>query len=205
VDRGDGSQGDVRLTRLRWRLRGAWLWPSFAAATVLESALLHWLPVEGDATGWVAGLLAAGCVNLIGVALLGAVGGLWLRRRRPDLPRVVAEDYAGTAVLAIVAAGFVVAGVLHRPAISDRRAAFAEQSLAVRRWVAAHGDAYARSHVGLADTVLVDEQLFRTCVPGPDPKRWLCLVVDTARSPPAVKRDVSREPNARFSPRGGFR
>jgi hypothetical protein len=205
VDRGDGSQGSGRLTRLRWRLRGAWLWPTFVGTTVLESALLHVLPVQGESTGWVAALLVAGCVNLIGVALLGAVGGLWLRRRRPDLPRVVAENYAGTAVLALVAACFVVAGVLHRPAIRERRAAFAEQSLAVRRWVAVHGDPYARSHVQLADTVLVDEQLFRTCVPGRDPKRWLCLVVDTTRSPPAVKRDLSREPNALMHPRGGFR
>ena len=108
-------------------------------------------------------------------------------------------------MLGIVAAGFVVAGVLHRPGITERREAFAEQSLAVRRWVAAHGDAYARSHVERADTVLVDEELFRTCVPSPDPKRWLCLVVDTTRSPPAVKRDPNREPNARFHPRGGFR
>jgi hypothetical protein len=205
VDDPDRAGGTRRLKRLRWRLRGAWLWPTFAVATVLEMVLLHVLPVQGQATGWVAALLVAGCLNVIAVALVGGIGGIVLRRRRGDMPRVVADNYAGTAVLGIVAAGLLVAGLLHRPMVVDRRAAFGAQSLAVRRWVAAHGDAFARAHVARADSIVLDENLFRTCVPGRDPKRWLCLVVDTAQSPPAVKRDVSREPNARFSPRGGFR
>jgi hypothetical protein len=205
VDDPDRAEGTRRLERLRWRLRGAWLWPTFVVATVLEMALLHVLPVQGDATGWVAALLVAGCLNVIAVALVGGVGGIVLRRRRADMPRVVADNYAGTAVLAIVAAGLLVAGLLHRPLVVDRRAAFGAQSLAVRRWVAAHGDAFARAHVGRADSLRLDEDLFRTCVPGRDPKRWLCLVVDTVRSPPVVRRDLSSEANALVNARGGFR
>ena len=97
------------------------------------------------------------------------------------------------------------AGLVHRPVIADRQAAFDEQLLAVQRWVTQHGDAYANARVSLADSVVVDEELFRTCVPGRDPKRWLCLIVDTSTSPPSVKRDPNREPNARFNPRGSFR
>lgn len=190
---------------MRWRLRGAWLWPTFVAATVLEMFLLHWLPVQGDATGWVAALLVAGCLNLIGVVVVGGIGGVLLHRRRPDLPKVVADNYAGMAALALVAAAFVVAGIAHRPSITERREAFARQSQAVRAWVARNGDAFARAHVGQADTVLVDVGLFRTCVPTPDPKRRLCLIVDTTGSPPSVRRDTNREPNATFNPRGGFR
>jgi hypothetical protein len=189
------------LKRLRWRLRGAWLWPTFVVATVLETALLHWLPVQGDATGWVGALLATGCLNLIAVVVVGGIGGVWLRRRRLDLPKVVADDYAGTVALAIVAVSFVIAGVLHRPAVTHRREAFSAQSLAVRSWVAIHGDAYARAHVARADSVLLDENLYRTCVPEPDPKRSLCLVVDTTTSPPSIRRDRNREPNTGFVPR----
>jgi hypothetical protein len=189
------------LKRLRWRLRGAWLWPTFVVATVLETALLHWLPVQGDGTGWVAALLAAGCLNLIAVVAVGGIGGVWLRRRRPDLPKVVADDYAGTVALAITAVSFVVAGVLHRPAVTHRREAFSKQSLAVRSWVAIHGDAYARAHISRADSVRLDEDLYRTCVPEPDPKRSLCLVVDTTTSPPSIRRDRNREPNTGFVPR----
>lgn len=193
------------LRRLRWRLRGAWLWPTFVVATLAEMVLLHELPVQGETTGWISALLVAGCLNLVGVVVIGGPGGMLLRRRRPDLPKVVAADYAGTVALGIVALGFVVAGLLHRPVIADRQAAFDEQLLAVHRWVALHGDRYANAHVSLASTVAVDEDLFRTCVPRRDPKRWLCLIIDTTQSPPVVKRDPNREPNATFQPRGGFR
>jgi hypothetical protein len=201
----DHLESGSGLRRLRWRLRGAWLWPTFVLATLLETALLHALPVQGESTGWISALLVAGCMNLVAVVVLGGPGGLLLRRKRPDLPKVVAADYAGTAALGVVAVGLVVAGLVHRPVIVDRQAAFDEQLLAVHRWVAQHGDAFANAHVSQADTVAVDEDLFRTCVPGRDPKRWLCLVVDTTQSPPVVKRDINREPNADFQPRGGFR
>ena len=74
----------------------------------------------------------------------------------------------------------------------------------MHRWVTQNGDRYANAHVSQADTVVIDADLFRTCVPGRDPKRWLCLIVDTSRSPAAVKRDPNRESNESFRPRGGF-
>jgi hypothetical protein len=193
------------LRRLRWRLRGAWLWPTFVVATSCEMALLHWLPVQGDSTRWISALLVAGCLNLMAVVVLGGPGGVVLRRRRPDLPNVVATDYAGTVALAVVALALVAAGLVHRPVIADRRAAFDEQLLAVHRWVTQNGDAAANANVSRADTIVIDEGLFRTCVPGRDPKRWLCLVVDTTMSPPSVRRDPNHEPNARLSPRGAFK
>lgn len=201
----DARDGRGGLRRLRWRVRGAWLWPSFAVATVLEMALLHWLPVAGDDTSLLEALLLAGCLNVIAVALLGGLGGAALRRRRPDMPRVVADNYAGTAALLAVAAAFLVAGLVHRPEIADERAAFTEQSLAVRSWVQANGDAFARAHVSAATALRVDADLYRTCVPGRDPKRWLCLFVDTSSAPPVVRRDPSHESNETFNPRGGFR
>jgi hypothetical protein len=205
VDGDDRANAGGGWRRMRWRLRGAMLWPTFLVATLVEMALLHALPVQGESTRWISALLAAGCLNLVAIVAVGGPAGLLLRRRRRDLPKVVADDYAGTAALILVAAGLVVAGVVHHPAIAERRAAFDEQLLAVHRWVTQHGDAYANAHVSLADTLAVDDDLFRTCVPSRDPKRWLCLIVDTTRTPPAVKRDPSREPNARLHPRGGFR
>jgi hypothetical protein len=173
----------------------------FLVVTVLEMGLLHWLPVQGDATGWVAALLVAGCLNLMAVVVVGGLGAVALRRRRRDLPKVVADDYAGRVALGLVAGGLLLGGLLHRPLVEHRRAAFAQQSLAVRKWVALHGDAFARAHVARADSIRLDENLYRTCVPGPDPKRSLCLVVDTSKDPAAVRRDRSREPNTGFVPR----
>lgn len=199
------KRGADGLRRLRWRRRGAWLWPAFAAATVAEAALLRWLPVAGDGTGPVAGVLLAGSLNVAAVALLGTLGGRLLRRARPELPRVVADDRAGLAALALVAGALVAAGLAHRPALRAEREALAVQDEAVRRWVRAHGDAFARAHVDRAVALRVDDRLFRTCLPTPDPDRWLCLIVDAARRPPRVTRDASAESNALRFPRGVLR
>jgi hypothetical protein len=193
------------LRRLRWKLRGAQLWPAFVLVTLLEMPLLHWLPLTGDRTGLLAALLLAGCLNIIAVALIGGLGGVALRRRRPDLPKVVADNYAGTAALAAVALAFVGFGIAHRPAIADEHAAFERHQVAVARWLDAHGDLFARTHSDSATTLQVDTDLYRTCIPGPDPKRWLCLIVETSQSPPQITRDPNRESNASWNPRGGFR
>jgi hypothetical protein len=193
------------LRRLRWRLRGAQLWPLFAIVTVLEMPLLHWLPLSGERTGLLAALVLAGCLNIIAVALVGGLGGVVLRRRRPDLPKVVADNYAGTAALGAVALAFVGFGIAHRPAIADEHASFGEQQVAVRRWVLVHGDSFTLAHREAATTLLIDTDLYRTCMPGPDPRRWLCLIVETGPSPPRVTRDPNHESNASFNPRGSFR
>jgi hypothetical protein len=186
-------------------MSGAWLWPAFLVLTVLEMGLLHWLPVAGDGSGLIGSLLLAGCINVGAIAVLGGIGGVLLRRRRGDLPKVVADDYAGLVALGCVCAVFLAAGIVHRPQLRAEREAFSRQSEAVRQWVAVHGDDFARAHVEAADSILVDRDLYRTCVPGPDPKRWLCLVVDTSHDPPLVRLDASRESNSAQHFRGGFR
>ncbi|HEV3229065.1 MAG TPA: hypothetical protein VGY97_06295 [Solirubrobacteraceae bacterium] len=97
-----------RWRRLRWRLRGAWQWPTFAAFVVLDSVSLHFLPVTGSGSrpSPAAALLLAGFLNLAAVGVLAPLAGRVLRRARPDLPRVVANDYAGTAL--VLAAGVLV-------------------------------------------------------------------------------------------------
>lgn len=200
----DGRSGG-RLRRLRWRLSGAWLWPTFVVVTLLEMALLHWLPIAGDGSGPIASLLLAGSLNVLAIAILGKLGGIVLRRRRRDLPSVVADDYAGLAALAAVGLAFLAAGLVHRPELAAEQEDFAKQSMAVRLWVESNGDDFTRAHVDAADTVQVDRDLYRTCVPGPDPKRWLCLIVDTSHQPPRIRRDRSRESNASQNPRGVFR
>jgi hypothetical protein len=192
----------ARLRRLRWRRRGAWLWPTFAAATVADTVLLHYLPIAGDGpTGWVPAFLLAGCLNILAVAALGAIGGWLLRQRRPDLPKVVADDRAGTALVLFVSAMFLVFGLVHRPALRDHEDDVAAQALAVRRWMASQAPPEYRRRVDAADTLQVAEDLYRTCVPGPDPDRWLCLYLDTSDRPVTARRDTSGASNAQFDPR----
>src|SRR5438309_1987385 len=109
----------VWASRLRWRLRGAWQWPVFGVLVVGDAVLLHVLPVAGDdGAGPVGALLLAGFFNLVAVAVVGPLGGWALRSRRPDLPKVVASDYAGTVAMVVVTGVLLGIGLVHHPQAS---------------------------------------------------------------------------------------
>ncbi len=102
---------------MRWRMRGAWQWPTFFAVTLIDGAVLSALPFYADGPGgFVPGVLLAGFANLIAVAVLAPLGGRLVRRRRPDLPKLVASNYAGTALVSAILVLLVAGGIAHRPA-----------------------------------------------------------------------------------------
>jgi len=181
-------------------MRGAWLWPAFAAASVAGGLLLDRLPVAGAGTGLVAGVLLAGFFNLIAVILLGGAGGVLLRRRYTDLPREVARDYAGTVAVVLVCAVLLAAGLVHRPAVLERERDFAAQSLAARRFLAHQAPPDVRPNIALADSLRLDENLYRTCAPRRDLDRAYCLFVDTSQSPPGISVDPNRATNRTYLP-----
>jgi len=172
------------------------MWPTFIALTVVDAVLLHTLPIAGEnGPDLFPGLVLAGFFNLVAVAVVAPLVGMLVRRRRPDMPRAVAGDYAGTALVVVVTLVVVAIGLIHRPAVIEAKRARAAQLAAVQRYVLTRAPAAYRAHVALADTVRMDTDLFRTCVPGGEPNRALCLFVDTSQSPPGVTLDRSRAPN----------
>jgi hypothetical protein len=195
----------VWVKRLRWRMRGAWQWPAFAVLTLVDALLLTQLPFYDEGPGtFVAGALVATFFNLLAVAVVGPLLGLRLRRRRPDLPRVVASDYASTAVLVVICAGLLAGGLLHRPALAAERADVAAAVASTHDYVVRNAPEY-RDGLGALDAMRVEEDLYRSCVPGPDPRRWLCLFVSTDQRPPGVTEDPDRAGNAVYRNHGGFR
>ncbi len=192
---------DQRLwpRRLRWRMRGAWQWPTFVLITLVDAVVLRLLPFAGEHIAIVPSFLVAGFFNLVAVALLAPVGGLLLRRRRPALPRIIADDYAGTTLLLAVALALLAGGVVHRPAVAAQRDAFAAQSAQVRRFVQAQAPPEFRANIDRANTWKQGPDLYRTCVPGPDPRRHFCLIVNTDQDPPGVVIDHDQQPNARLA------
>lgn len=193
----EGSGSAVWPARLRWRLRGALLWPLFAALTVVDAVLLGVLPIAGRGTGLAAGLLLAMFFNLVAVAGLGRLAARALRRRRPELPKVVAEDRAGCALLAAVTVALVAGGLIHAPGREAADRAVQAQRDAVRAYVLAHGAPAHRAHVGAMDTQEQSDDFFRTCVPGDAAAGVppLCLLIDTGSDPPVVRVDADRTPN----------
>src|SRR4029450_3745808 len=109
--------------RLRWRLRGAWMWPTFLALTLVDGVLLVVLPpYEGGPPAVFPGVLLALFANLLAVAVVAPFAGRLLRRRRPDLPRFIATDHAGATPAGAIAAVLVIAGIAHRSAAAAESA-----------------------------------------------------------------------------------
>ena len=132
-----------RWRRLRWRLRGAWQWPTFALLTVLDALLVAWLPFQGEGGDAIGAVLIVGFFNLLAVAVVAPFLGMALRRRRPDLPLVIARDYAGTALLVTIFLALLVGGLLHRGPRVDQQNARAAGETAVRDWLAREEPAFA--------------------------------------------------------------
>ncbi|WP_205696063.1 hypothetical protein [Conexibacter sp. SYSU D00693] len=190
------EDGRLWLTRLRWRLRGAWQAPAAALATIAETVALGVLPPAGeDGVDVVPAFLLAAFLNLALVALGGRIGGGLLRRRNRALPGFVARDRAATTAVLAGLAVLVGAGLAHRPALQEAEDDLAAQAQAVRQYVA-HQAPEFRPGLAAADTVKPGGDFFRTCVPGPEAGRHLCLFVDTRRDPPRVFRDPDQRPNA---------
>jgi hypothetical protein len=184
-------------TRLRWRLTGATMWPAFLVALVLDAVLLHWLPISGDvAPDLFAAVLLAFFFNLVVVAVGAPLAGRLVRRRRPGLPKVVADDRAGTALVAGVAVLVLALGIAHRPAMQREQRAFDLQASAAREFVLARAPARFRAHVDRMDTWTQGPGLYRTCVPGPNDRRSFCVFVNTRHDPPLVTGDRDQSPNS---------
>ena len=64
-----GEVDGARLARLRWRLRGAWLWPAFLVLIVLDAFVGHELPPEGDSQSLPSAALVGAVAMLIGVVV----------------------------------------------------------------------------------------------------------------------------------------
>jgi hypothetical protein len=187
-------------TRLRWRLRGATMWPAFLLALVVDALLLHFLPIAGDrGPSLFPALLLAGFFNLAVVAVGAPLAGTVLRRRRPGLPRVVADDRAGTVLLGCLALALLAVGLAHRPTVQAEAREFERQAASARRYIAAVAGRPFHDNLDRMDSVKHGPDLYRTCVPGDDPRRAFCVIVTTDQDPPGVTRDPDQRPNATVS------
>jgi hypothetical protein len=185
-------------TRLRWRLRGASQWPAFVVFTFLDGVLLNALPIAGDGPGGIVpGVLLAGFGNLFLLAVVAPVAGRAIRRRRADLPTPVAADFAATALVAAGGMALLAGGLVHRPAVVAERADRVAQFSAVGDYVRSQAPGF-REGLAIADSIRLSDDLYRTCVPGPDPRRPLCLFVETDQHPPGVTRDPDLTSNAAY-------
>ncbi len=191
--------------RLRWRLRGAWQWPAFLALTLVDAVLLVLLPpYDGAPEHLFPGVLLAGSANLVALVLLAPPLGRALRRRRPDLPRMVASNYAGAALVAALTAVLVAGGLAHLSAARAEEGREQAVAAAMHAYVIEQAPQH-RESLGAIDIIRIDRDYYRACVPGDDARHWFCLFVTTDQHPPGVTRDTEEVSNSEaYRPYGGF-
>jgi len=169
----------------------------FAVLTVVDAVLLVRLPFQGDGADVVGALLFAGFLNLFVVAVLAPLAGVLVRRRRRDLPSLIARDYAGTGLLALITTGLLAGGLAHRSAVVSERADQRAMFTAVHDYVV-HTEPEYIAGLSALDAVRLEPERYRACVYAPRERRPICLFVNTDQSPAGVRRDPSRDPNDGF-------
>ena len=186
--------------RLRWWLVGAWRWPAYAVATIVDAVLLHEVGT-GVRFNWAVALILASFANIALLAIADVLARLTARNRAAhgapmtDTQLEVTIDRGGMALMAIGVVGLAASGLAtHNLIVSETRDTEAN-ARAVEGYVNAHGTAEYRRNIETANTVRLAPDYFRTCIADDERSRYLCLFVDTSRKPPKVVRDPSTLPN----------
>jgi hypothetical protein len=189
--------------RVRWRLRGAWMWPAFVAITLLDGLLLHLLPPVRDGIDLIPGILIATFANL---ALIGAVAPwlakrIWKRRPAaeptapPKAQLEVLSDRVGTGLLVAGVFGVIAAGLAARPLVvveTEERERAAEK---LYQYVQSHPDDELRRNFEASDTDKLADGYFRSCIPDDDRRRWSCFLLEATEDKATIQRDPSGIPN----------
>jgi hypothetical protein len=166
------------LARMRWRWRGASLWPTFGVAVLLDGGIAHVRPMAGDAQSFLSGVLLGLIFSLLAVLFCSRPLGALLRRRRADLPVGVARNYAGTFAVLAVSAVFLAIGLAHHSAITAQLRALNDAIARAEAFIGDRAPAEFRANASHTDTFTIQPgTIYRTCVPSPDGTRTYCVIV----------------------------
>jgi hypothetical protein len=200
--------------RLRWRLRGAWLWPAFVVFTLADGVLLHVLPpvrlgFTREGMTLIFGVIVATFANLV---LVGAVAP-WLARRLAARPAVAAggalgevpaqvrrevvQDRVATALLVAGLVGVVAAGLGSREVVVSETNASEKNAQLIRDYVLRSQNPELIRNLETANAKKLGEGFFRTCIASDSRRRYFCFLVDTTKHPVRVVRDSNGLPNPR--------
>ncbi len=192
-------------SRIRWRLRGATVWPAFVLTTMLDGLILDLLPpVATTGLNYLEGVLIATFGNLFLVGALAPFLTKRLTQRRqaalaggapPEVEGELLRDRVGTALLAAGVLASLASGLANRPLIVSETEASEQNARVVQDYVNHAGDEELRRNIQTANTIRLGEGYFRTCIARDDRDRFVCLLVNTEKQPAEVKRDPSAVPN----------
>jgi hypothetical protein len=173
------SNARARVVRMRWRRAGAWLWPSFIVLIGADAVIGHELPPAGTSESLAAAGLLALLANLLAVLLLSRPLGMLLRRLRPDMPKVVARDYAGTVVVVAVMCVIAAAGLANRSAIVASQRAMQDAIVRAQAWIGDRAPDQFRRNLQVVSLLAIQPgTIYRACVPNAENTRSYCVIVN---------------------------
>jgi hypothetical protein len=201
------SQREERFwpARMRWRLRGAWMWPTFVAITLLEGVLMHAVPPTRTGVELIPAILIATFANVVLVGLIAPWLARRMWRRRPAAdpatpPKAQLEvlvDRVGTGLLLAGVLGVLAAGLAARPTVvaeTEERERAAKELL---RFIEGHGSEELRRNLEASETARLADGYYRSCIPHDDRERWSCYFIDARQPDTTITPDPSQLPNKR--------
>ncbi|MGZ4246423.1 MAG: hypothetical protein ACXVSE_19215 [Solirubrobacteraceae bacterium] len=166
------------IARARWRWRGAWLWPTFVVAALLDGVIAVLRPFVGERQSVAGGVLAGLILNLLAVLLCARAFGLLLRRRRRDMPVGVARNYGGAAAVALVSAALLAIGLARHAGIVANQRTLRDAIVRAAAYIGDHAPETFRANARRTDTFTIEAgTMYRTCVPSQDARRSYCVIV----------------------------
>jgi hypothetical protein len=202
-----GAEDRFWTRRLRWRLLGAWRWPAFAIAALVDAILLHELSPGREQIDFQVALIYSSFGNFF-LIVAADVLARYAQRKRAE--RGIEDPHLEVQVDrgAVIALGLGVLGVLAWGLSTQESRvleteALEENATAVATYVQAHGGEEYVRNLDTANTARLKEDYFRTCVADDERERFLCLFVDTSVDPPKVTRDPTTLPNSEVVGEGG--
>lgn len=188
------------LARVRWRRRGAWMWPTFLATIAVDAVIGHFLPPAGTSQTALGAALLGTFLNLFAVILASWPAGWVIRRRRADLPAAIARDYGGTAAFIAISAALLTAGLIHRQTINHNERAKRDAIVRAQAWIGARAPDEFRRNLSVVDTYAIEPgHMYRICVPDAHWVRTFCVIVDSRLPFDRSVRFAGYEPNRSFA------
>jgi hypothetical protein len=185
------------IARARWRWRGAWMWPAFVVMAIADGVIGHALPINPPSQSVIAGIVVGLVLNLIGIVVLSAPLGALLRRLRPDLPVLIARNYAGTACVLLVTAGFVGIGLAKRPTIAHDSSEMHDAVVRAAAYIGDHAPTEFAARADQTDVLAIQEgSVYRVCVWNAQHSRDYCVIVNERLPFGRSVRPAGSEPNA---------
>jgi hypothetical protein len=154
------------------------MWPLFAPLTILDGVIGSSLPPTGDGWNFAGAALFGAFVNLIAIVVLSIPLRLGLRFVRPDLPKVVATDYAGLSTMCALTAVLLAAGIAHRTHVQTDQRAMADAIKRAQAYIGDHAPTEYEGNVARISTFTIqDGSVYRMCVPNLAATHEYCVVV----------------------------